>query len=464
MISDHLLMALDDSDVWRFISAQSPRAHVIAPEQVVQRFLQWPGFSYGTLADPIPPEKDVFVWDLDPTELAAARQFALDRPRVFGILHDGWAAAVAGAPDSGLGSHPAPAIRYAILCPPRSGSTHLCDLLFAAGLGNPREHLRPAFLQLYRAGYPFRDLMARMVERGARNGIFGTKVISTFLWAVGFSTVENYLKAHNFNIILLTRDPIEQAISGYFAHHTGIWHQYGDSSADYNAVPYDADAIREEYRQLVKANAVLVEFTERFSRVHRVSYPELDRAPRGVLRDIAALLGVEAPFAEPHVGEKKISARQPRMTEYRERFKQEITERPSRSTSPPDKATLRSLVESGKGAEAATMLQGIDLSAEHDPEFLYLAGVSFGTAGEEAVAIDLLKRAADNGFSRYWCAYNLGLLEQARGEPVAAAFYYVACLIARSGDKGIAELLRRIAPNITLSVLQSGEQDNANDA
>ena len=79
--------------------------------------------------------------------------------------------------------------RYAICSLPRSGSFLLCEMLRSVGLGDPREHLRPPILKfLDRSPEDDFDLVEwyqRVNSLARKNGVFGTKLISHFIfdWA-----------------------------------------------------------------------------------------------------------------------------------------------------------------------------------------------------------------------------------------------------------------------------------------
>jgi hypothetical protein len=91
----------------------------------------------------------------------------------------------------------------------------------------------------------------------------------------------------------------------------------------------------------------------------------------------------------------------------------------------PNLRELRDLIDGGKCAEAAVLLEGTDLEAELGADLQYYAAVALGATHREKPAIDLLKRAAARGFYAFWCAYHLGLLEQRLDHPAHAAYYRI---------------------------------------
>ncbi len=122
-----------------------------------------------------------------------------------------------------------PKTSYAILTPPRSGSTFLCDLLLSTGIaGYPSEHLRDAALTLSRnCNFDYIRLLHNLMQyQTTDNGVFGTKFISHFLldfkqtkfdFAQIFNSIDKY-------IFLVRRDKIAQAVSIVLAQRTEVWH------------------------------------------------------------------------------------------------------------------------------------------------------------------------------------------------------------------------------------------------
>lgn len=328
--------------MWRFLAARQQDEHVVAPPAVMQRVLasgQEPSFTYSVeIPKEHPPGGNIFVWDLERSELERARR---QHPacRVFGILWDVWCADIVGgdvfSPDPRTAD---PILRYAVLCPPRSGSTFFCDLLKQVGLGNPQEHVRPFFIELCRCGWTFENLLERVIQLGTRAGYFGTKLIShcvAELDEVGVCAdrIADVLRQKNFRIIRLLRDPAEEAISGHFATCTGVWHQRGPLPLNerYEAVPYDSAELEEAFRFMAAENRFVVEFGNRLSPVLDIDYRDLDRDPHGVIAGASAFLGAPAGAVSRFdlaQAPQKISRNQPRMREYLARLTRELVQIP----------------------------------------------------------------------------------------------------------------------------------------
>jgi hypothetical protein len=118
---------------------------------------------------------------------------------------------------------------------------------------------------------------------------------------------------------------------------------------------------------------------------------------------------------------------------------------------------LEALVNSGRSREALALLDGVDLAADLSPDFLYMAAVCLGSGDAKAAAIDLLKRAVEGRFPRFWCAYHLGIFEEQLGNITDAAYYYTVSLILEPTRTDLRELLVRVAPDADLALLDEAE-------
>lgn len=136
--------------------------------------------------------------------------------------------------------------KYAIFCCPRTGSTYLCSLLAQSGFGNPTEHLRPQLGRLISESGELRTIFNSTIQIGERNGFFGTKIISHFLFDTfkvksEQSKLIEYLADNSFKFIYLNRSIASRSISSYFARETSLWHMHEnmDVNAHHSNVPYD---------------------------------------------------------------------------------------------------------------------------------------------------------------------------------------------------------------------------------
>ncbi len=122
-----------------------------------------------------------------------------------------------------------PKVTYAIVTSPRSGSTYFCDLLESTGIaGYPTEHLRLAAQELARyCDFDYLRLLHNLLQyRTTDNGVFGTKLISHFLFEFKqsrFDFKQIFSSLDKF-IFLTRRDKLAQAVSLILAQKTDIWH------------------------------------------------------------------------------------------------------------------------------------------------------------------------------------------------------------------------------------------------
>lgn len=124
-------------------------------------------------------------------------------------------------------------VRLAVLfATPRSGSSYVCDLLEALGIGRPKEHLRDTLIELFASSYRFDKPAAirNFLRFSAKGGWVGTKLIthfvSDFMDSCGLADVDQALdgRIEVFPIFLDRSDRSLQAISGELAARRGVWH------------------------------------------------------------------------------------------------------------------------------------------------------------------------------------------------------------------------------------------------
>ncbi len=226
--------------------------------------------------------------------------------------------------------------RYAVLAVARTGSTYFCELLGRQGLGNPREHFRQPMVGMIRAGQSFQSLFEELISRGSVEGIFGTKIISHYIFDCFRDSDEQarlieWLWGNSFALIHLVRDPIDCAVSAYFAHSTGVWHltelPAPETARLYDTVLYDYKALRAQFDVFSEENRKLSSVLARWkSEILHVEYAELTEKPGDTVAGVARHLGL-ADF-EPNGVERstnrKISALVPRMAELNQQFREDL--------------------------------------------------------------------------------------------------------------------------------------------
>ncbi len=132
-----------------------------------------------------------------------------------------------------------PHTAYAILTTPRSGSTYLCDLLDSTNIaGHPSEHLRLAVQELAKhCNFNYLTLLNNLMEyRVTNNGVFGTKLISHFLFELQ-QTKPNFrqvFKSIDKFILLIRKDKLAQAVSLVVAQKTEFWNLHNNEKSEKN--------------------------------------------------------------------------------------------------------------------------------------------------------------------------------------------------------------------------------------
>ena len=169
-----------------------------------------------------------------------------------------------------------PSTAYAILTTPRSGSTYLCELLDSTNIaGHPQEHLRLAAqeLSLY-CNFNYLTLLDNlMAYRTSNNGVFGTKIISHFLFELK-QTKPNFkqiFESISKFILLVRKDTVARAVSLVVAQQTEVWHLHKNGNgkekdSDYqskleNIIIDDAllDNVEQKYNFIVRQETRLKE-------------------------------------------------------------------------------------------------------------------------------------------------------------------------------------------------------------
>ena len=193
--------------------------------------------------------------------------------------------------------------RYFILCPPRSGSYYLCDLLTSASAGMPTEHIRPQHCFLAQnPAFSAEDFLAAMMRYGARDGVFGTKFIYTFfrqlfkldpLRAETFQSAASQLRGLGFRAIRLKRaDKVRQAISKYVADYTREYTRRTETAGQKELPPYDFQAIRACIEVLEAEEREIDLFLSCFGDAVSIQYEDLDTDPGAEVARILGHLGL----------------------------------------------------------------------------------------------------------------------------------------------------------------------------
>jgi LPS sulfotransferase NodH len=158
--------------------------------------------------------------------------------------------------------------RYALLCVPRSGSRYLAATLWKAGVGAPLEHLRePLATIATQGGLGFASSIKSVESYGQANGIFGTKLVSTFLLDAASSRISileknvEWLAKRGYCFLHLERPLIESVVSSYIAVHLKKWHFFApldDKERErLEGAPFSENQIWGEYVRFTADKAIM---------------------------------------------------------------------------------------------------------------------------------------------------------------------------------------------------------------
>lgn len=166
--------------------------------------------------------------------------------------------------------------RFAIFCVPRSGSRYLSATLSRRGLGAPQEHLREPLASVITDGnLSFAPAFAALERFGQHNGVFGTKLISTFLIKSSRNKLPklksnvSWMVERGYHFVYLTRPLNEAVISSYIAYRMNKWHFFGELDAQARAkldeLVFDERAAWQEYIRFRAQRIIADHVAEEFS-------------------------------------------------------------------------------------------------------------------------------------------------------------------------------------------------------
>ncbi len=200
----------------------------------------------------------------------------------------------------------APELVYAIVTPPRTGSTILSDALSATNLaGGPTEHINPLTTLICKKGLlDGSTILSRLASSArTRNGVFGTKLI--------FSNYERFLAAcaetdkadrgltqtfGRVKWIRLTReDRVRQAISLFKAVKSGVFNATNEVKYA-PGLDYDGAAIRKHLNDLNAMEDRITAYLEaRGGEVIGFSYEHVAAHLEEVTLEVLRFLGIAIP-------------------------------------------------------------------------------------------------------------------------------------------------------------------------
>jgi len=309
-----LLASETKGDIIKFLGDRGPLAHIIAPRWVKdlvssgisanspERPAQW---SHELPAGIASAESKVnfIVAAEDAVQergfVAALR--AQRKTRVFGIFQHVLPAILSGANGLATGQSVAGINRYALLCVPRSGSRYLAAVLSNRGMGAPREHIRePLACVITQGKLGFAAAMTALERFGQRNGIFGTKLISTFLIKSSNRRMPElnanvaWMIDRGYQFFRLERPLAETATSSYIAFLMSRWHFFGEfdeaSRAKLDGLSFESSAAFEEYVRF-RAEQIIVDAVARQHGIPTIAYSQIEQDIDGVVGRICAAVG-----------------------------------------------------------------------------------------------------------------------------------------------------------------------------
>lgn len=209
-------------------------------------------------------------------------------------------AAELAPPEGGFGQ-PYTDRHLVVLCmTPRSGSSHLGALMKANGLGWGAEHfnINTDALQplLEQAGVKTYDQYIRhVVDTRTHEGVFCVKADwQQYTPVYYFGAHQHYFAGASF--LYLTRgDILMQAISRYVASETRYFHSTNVKTAHTlkDDVPFDFDRISKHLQTLVGMQSAWEWFfASEGIRPLRITYEELEKDPKEIVRRISAHTGI----------------------------------------------------------------------------------------------------------------------------------------------------------------------------
>lgn len=201
---------------------------------------------------------------------------------------------------------------YAVVCTPRSGSSFLCDLISQNVGGKAVEHLRDPLLYLLKHRGTLNIDISLFLEKllvfCSVNGVFGTKIISHFLF-----NLVNFLKDDELNLIidyfnikglkviyLYREDKSAQTVSKYLASRSKKWHvvssnEISDYQDSVKEIDYDFNTLKKIYDNFIEEESKLESFLQSKSNfeVLKVSYECLVEDTAQYVELVTDFLGVK---------------------------------------------------------------------------------------------------------------------------------------------------------------------------
>ena len=312
----YLLTSENSREVMEFLRSRGPRAHIVAPAWVKERVWGHEPTSGSTalahwseevpVLDASGPEKvNVFVIAEDAIReravlLSLGRRKGVKAYGLFGHIVPALLCSIKGIPAV---QQTDDLKRYAIVCVPRSGSRYFSAVLSNMGMGAPKEHIREPLAHIIGEGkLGFNSAIAALERYGQKNGIFGTKLISTFIIRASrgrLSELKNnmaWLVERGYTLVRLERPLNETVVSSYIAFLMGQWHFFGemneDAKAKLDSLVFQDGAAWEEYVRF-RAEQTIVNAVTRNFNFGSYKYSEIESDIERVVRQLCEKIGAD---------------------------------------------------------------------------------------------------------------------------------------------------------------------------
>lgn len=310
---DVVLNSESGGEILTFLRSRGPRAYFVGPERVRVRVLSgMPAgnpLAWAERPEDIPEGDDEKVNFIVLADDAAQERAALAALRkrkgskAYGLFSQVVPALLCAANGMARGLPTREIKRYAIVCIPRSGSRYLSAVLANRGVGVPKEHMRESLADIMAKGnLGFPRAFEALEKFGQANGIFGTKVISTFLIRASHGRMREvrdnvfWLAERGYKVMRLERPLQDVAISSYIAYQMKRWHFFGEmdeaARARLDSLNYDDGAAWEEYIRYRAEKAIIDAVTAELG-APTISYTEFESDIDGIVSRLCGLIGVD---------------------------------------------------------------------------------------------------------------------------------------------------------------------------
>jgi LPS sulfotransferase NodH len=305
--------------VAEFLRSRGDRARIFAPDWVRKRVLMdkpAPGRAFWTSDIASLPgssgqtQNFIVIAETAEEEKAALETLSLaNGSKAYGLFEHIVPALLCGPNGYGRARTLKNLKRFAIFCVPRSGSRYLSTVLIKRGIGAPQEHLREPLAAIVSDGkMGFGPAIAALERFGQNNGIFGTKLISTFLIKASGSESDEingnirWMRDRGYQFVYLARPLNETVISSYIAYRMNKWHFFGElddqARAKLDQLVFDERAAWQEYIRFRAQRLIADRIAKEFA-MPVFTYKTLEEDVDTVVQSLCKRLDIDTGGLEP---------------------------------------------------------------------------------------------------------------------------------------------------------------------